>query len=249
MRVIFLNSWYGKVGDKYFEFIENQASKTEIFCLQEITPDLFPKLEKLLPDHKGLFLTENIVEVLGFVYGKAVFVNKKFNLKGFGILSAYKTTPKDCGFSQPFDVRGNGPTLHINSIHGKTFPADKLDSPTRLKQSKVLIDYFKNKVGPKIIGGDFNLNPDTKSIKMFEEEGYTDLIKKFKIATTRNHLAWEQAEFQLVKQGFKYFGKQYFADYAFVSPEIKVKSFEVPYLEISDHLPLILDFDFSNNQY
>jgi hypothetical protein len=29
----------------------------------------------------------------------------------------------------------------------------------------------------------------------------------------------------------------------FVSPEIKVKSFKVPDVEISDHLPMILDFE------
>ena len=43
--------------------------------------------------------------------------------------------------------------------------------------------------------------------------------------------------------GWKFFGKQHFADYVFVSKDVKVKKFEVPYLEISDHLPLILDFE------
>jgi len=36
------------------------------------------------------------------------------------------------------------------------------------------------------------------------------------------------------------------SDYVFVSLEVKVKKFEVPNIEISDHLPLILDFEMNN---
>ena len=39
------------------------------------------------------------------------------------------------------------------------------------------------------------------------------------------------------------YGFQEFADYAFVSPEIVVTSFEVPDLPISDHLPMMLEID------
>ena len=76
--------------------------------------------------------------------------------------------------------------------------------------------------------------PNTKSIKMIKEAGYKNLIKDFGIKTTRNKLAWDQ---------FPDEEKQNFADYVFVSPEIKVRKFSVPNLEISDHLPLILDFE------
>jgi endonuclease/exonuclease/phosphatase family metal-dependent hydrolase len=47
----------------------------------------------------------------------------------------------------------------------------------------------------------------------------------------------------MVKDGKPFYGKQPFADYIFITPDIKVKNFEVPDLEISDHLPMILDFD------
>ena len=84
-----------------------------------------------------------------------------------------------------------------------------------------------------MIGGDFNLAPETKSIAMLTENGYRDLIKDFKIRTTRNRLAWEMYPES----------KQYFSDYVFASPEVKVKEFTVPENEISDHLPLILDIE------
>ena len=44
-----------------------------------------------------------------------------------------------------------------------------------------------------------------------------------------------------------YFGtpqEQPHADYAFVSPELQVADFMVPDVQISDHLPMILDLTF-----
>jgi hypothetical protein len=67
---------------------------------------------------------------------------------------------------------------------------------------------------------------------MFKNNGYKNLIGDYQIITTRNNLAWSL-----------YPDKQYFADYVFASPEIKVKSFEVPNNEVSDHLPLILEIE------
>ncbi len=70
-------------------------------------------------------------------------------------------------------------------------------------------------------------------IKLF----FVNLIKKYKIKTTRNSYAWERFK---TRKGFV---KQYFADYVFVTKGIKVKSFEVPKVMISDHNPMILEFD------
>ena len=66
---------------------------------------------------------------------------------------------------------------------------------------------------------------------MFEDNGYKNLIKEFKIPTTRNEISWA-----------KYENKQLFADFVFVSPDVKITNFSVPNNEISDHLPLILEF-------
>ncbi len=54
---------------------------------------------------------------------------------------------------------------------------------------------------------------------------------------TRNKIGWE---FFKDQEGFV---KQYYADYCFATSEIDVKNFEVPYVEVSDHLPLILKFE------
>ena len=80
--------------------------------------------------------------------------------------------------------------------------------------------------GKKILVGDFNLNINTKSLTILEKK-MINLIKKYNIQTTRN----------------KHFpGSEKFADYTFVSPDIKIRSFQVPHTEVSDHLPMILQF-------
>ena len=146
------------------------------------------------------------------------------------------------GVAETFKLSLGLNDLHISNIHGISQPGDKKDNPARIRQTEQIINNNSKMNGPRIIGGDFNLLPDTRSIKMFEDQGYLNLIKKNKIKTTRNAHAWIQAK-EMVADGYRFYGEQKFADYVFVSPEIKVKNFEVPNIEISDHLPLILDFE------
>jgi hypothetical protein len=58
-----------------------------------------------------------------------------------------------------------------------------------------------------------------------------DLIRDYKIENTRNEISWKQ-----------YSNKQYYADFTFVTDDIKVLNFDVSYCLVSDHLPMILDF-------
>ena len=50
-----------------------------------------------------------------------------------------------------------------------------------MKNTKKILEFVKNFKEPTIIGGDFNLDIKTKSVEMFEENGFLNLIKKFKI--------------------------------------------------------------------
>jgi len=123
--------------------------------------------------------------------------------------------------------------LTICNFHGRSRPGNKLDTPERLAQFRAVIDYFRTLAVPLIIGGDFNVDIDTESIRMFELAGYTNLIKKFKIRTTRNRIAWKRYPLT----------PQLHSDYVFVNDQVRVKSFEVPEVEISDHLPMILNIE------
>jgi len=235
MRIIFLNCWYAKTKKVFFDFVKENSLSTDIFCFQEVSPKLFEKLRRLLPKYHGVYATENKMELLGYIYGQAIFVQRDLVIISSGKINLYRQVINDVGYMQYADMRINGKMIYFANIHGKARPGHKKDTPARLRQSKLITDFLKNKPGSKIIGGDFNLLPETKSIKLIEAAGYKNLIKDFAIQATRNKLSWES-----LKKGEE---KQYFADYVFVSPEVKVKNLSVPNVEISDHLPMVLDFE------
>lgn len=237
MRIIFLNSWFAKTGKPFFDFINNESSKTDVFCFMEFSPELFETVSTKLIDFKGFIGKGRLLKYFNLIDCQAIYIKNNIKYLSSEILNLYRNTCLDTGFAFCLSIEKDNKIINILDVHGKAHPGHKFDTPARIGQSQKIIDFMKDKKGMKIIGGDFNLNPDTKSVKMFEEAGYRNLIKEFDIKSTRNKISWDQFKDE---PGFY---KQYFADYCFVSKDVKVKSFEVPYNEISDHLPLILDFE------
>jgi len=222
MRIIFLNTWGGKCKEGLSSFLKEQATRTDAFCFQEFWDDMPALSREVLTDfveidfqkqpmHEAIYVRKNMS------ISAAVPILKKDALKGSG------------GY---VCVRHGDNDLYICNVHGWPYPGDKRDDEHRLKQSAEVVASLKEKSGLKIIGGDFNLLPETESVRMFAENDYRNLIEEFNIQTTRNRLAWD-----------KYPSKQFFADYVFTSPDVKVRDFSVPALEISDHLPLIVEID------
>ncbi len=238
MRIIFLNVDQGRTEDKLFGFIKRNSQHTDIFCFQELNKTKIDKIKKVLHGFNFIYHSKGDWKYKTRIinYGQGLFVkNEKMQVQSAHSINTYKGTNREpqC-FTQLIEIRNGSGNFVIANIHGKVFPGNKLDTPTRILQSKKIIKSLENIKHPKIIGGDFNLLPNTKSIEIFEGDGYRNLIKEYKISTTRNKIAWER---------FSNREKQYFADYVFISPEIKVSKFEVPNVEISDHLPLVLDFE------
>ncbi len=126
----------------------------------------------------------------------------------------------------------------IVTLHGNSQPGSKRDSPKRLAQSQKVLDFLADKDGEKIVLGDFNLMPDTESVRMWERAGYRNLVAEYGIKSTRgsNHRKLSP-QYANTPEGY-----QEFADYTFTSPGVKVTSFEVPDIPLSDHLPMILEF-------
>lgn len=134
-----------------------------------------------------------------------------------------RTMPKNV---HHVSVNAGGAEYLISNFHGLWFPYDKLDNADRIVQSEKLLSFLNAHNGKKIVCGDFNLMPDTKSIQIIEG-GMRNLVKEYNISTTRSSL-WEHP--------------QLFADYTFVSSEVVVRDFKVPRITVSDHLPMILEF-------
>jgi len=122
-----------------------------------------------------------------------------------------------------------GKKLQIINVHG-LYSRDKQDSARTVAQSKYILNAAQRKKIPTIIAGDFNLFPDTKSIKMISKK-YRNLITENNISSTRPDFNDGTDKGNNV------------VDYVFVDKNIKVNNFEVLNTNISDHLPLVLDFE------
>lgn len=266
MKIISLNTYGGKIFDPLIEFVAANAKDTDIFCFQEVlhtskepfisngaTANLFNEFKKELQNFQAFFAvaqehfdqTTLVPEEVDA--GVATFIDQKITINKTGEFfvcnGSNSFVPNDYG-TLPYKLHWvqfliNSKQLTVCNIHGVSEPGNKLDCPERLAQSQKILDFINEQSGEKIIVGDFNLLPNTKSITMFEKAGFRNLIKEFSVQTTRGGL---------MRKLFPHYGTgpngwQEFADYAFVSSGIKSVKFSVPDVPISDHLPLILEFE------
>ena len=259
-----LNVWGGKVHKPLISYIKKQTKDTDIFCFQEVfhsplnqfshgaKTNLYSDISKILKNYTGFFAPTfrgyDIEEKVEFElsFGQATFVKKSLNLlseETFFVYGRFDHTPplKQEEFKHLLDLPRNmhcvklkieGKPVLIGNLHGywnPDIPASKKDTPERLEQSKKIKKVFEKFKNPKILCGDFNLEPNIKSMKILES-GMRNLIKDFGITSTRSKY-------------YRYYDrKERYADYILVSNDIKVNKFEVIENEVSDHLPLVLDF-------
>ena len=110
-------------------------------------------------------------------------------------------------------------------MHGLWNGKGKTDTPERMQQARIAKEFLNKAKDKSIFMGDFNLLPENESLKIMEEN-MTNLIKTTNITTTRTALYNKPIPW---------------ADYALVSKDINVISFQVPEVNCSDHQPMILE--------
>jgi hypothetical protein len=256
MKLITLNVWGGKIHEPLVNFLSKHREDTDIFLFQEvydsnittITPagyksDLLDEFKGILFDFDYFYspafsgrdfdkeVDYNLSQGLAAFWKKdlrlkdkgAIFTHNKFNEIGF-FDYAEKTDPPRLFQYLEFE------DLLVINFHGYWEPRPKFDTPQRLEQSKKILDFISNYDKSKIVAGDFNLNINTQSVSMLESK-LTNHVKEEDYKTTRS---------AVYDPEYKPFDK--FADYIFSSRDIKVNDFEVMKDVVSDHLPLMLDF-------
>lgn len=259
MKLISLNTWGGKIFDPLIDFIKEHSRNTDIFCFQEIydtTTDiksfrgiranLLWEIKNILRGFSVFYFPvmtgfDDKAQPVNFPlnHGSAIFIKNSFVINHTENYFIVKDTtlPLKPDYSnistglQWINFSDFKKNFSIFNFHGTPYPGNKLDTKRRLLEVTKVKDIIDSKNGPKILAGDFNLLPQTESIHHIEEN-MRNLIKEFDIKKTRSDLS-------------PFFGKpqfQKFADYIFVSEDIKVESFQVPDVKISDHLPMILQF-------
>jgi len=151
MKIIFLNAWYGNVGAPLYEFIKKYSDNCDIFCFQEVDPKLFGALCSLLSGYSGKYSSDNKIEMLGHIYGQAIFARKSIDLKKLEKVDLYRNVVNDVGFLQHLEIVSDGRIIHLGNIHAKARPSHKLDTPVRIGQSEKIIGYFKDRKGRRLL--------------------------------------------------------------------------------------------------
>lgn len=239
MQLISLNVWGARIAG-ITPFLVEKSRTTDIFCLQEVYnnapssevdgPDervnFFCELEERLADFDGHFTAQ--VEGVGM----AIFIRKKLKVGKFESHLMLSEGEVECSeFKYPRflqHIAVSSPKLSVYNFHG--VPGDgKRDNPERELQSNRLLNIIKKDNGPKILVGDFNLNPDTKLISELGKMMQNPLTLSGFNSTRSRH--------------YKKLSEMPFADYAFLSHDLKIDSFRVLLDEVSDHLALEVNFE------
>lgn len=242
LQLITLNIWGGRILSPLMNFIKTHAD-THFFCLQEVysraklsdTNDsenppclnIQEKIADLLHNHRGYFRP-----VVNGVYGLSIFAHNNIKILEEGEHTIYSNanytgfSPAHSRILQWIKFSTGERDMTIMNVHGLWNGHGKTDSPERINQSNIIKSFVDMVKMPVILCGDFNILPETKSIKILSE-GMQDFIKRDSILSTRS---------SLYKKSEKH------ADYIFASKDIEVTQFKVLNEEVSDHLPLYLEF-------
>jgi endonuclease/exonuclease/phosphatase family metal-dependent hydrolase len=249
MKIITLNTWGGKIYRELMDFVSKNKD-ADIFCFQEIlkggngkthrgeAKSCYEDIGNILTDHLGYFSEygeggyfSESSKTLDFKFGVACFVNKNHRQSFIEGVILYdvgrKWSDYDGRFAAGASLAVSVSDYVIVNVHGLWQGSMKKDSEARLEQSKKIINLANKVEGKKIICGDFNLEPQTESVKKLENLPMKNLIKEYKVTSTRTSLYAKDIRF---------------ADYMFTDNEIKVIDFQVLPDEVSDHNPLYLEF-------
>ncbi|MBP7741337.1 MAG: endonuclease/exonuclease/phosphatase family protein [Candidatus Pacebacteria bacterium] len=243
MKIVSLNTWAGVVYEPLLKFFDTYRD-VDIFCLQEIYSkaegkeephpelamrlDLFERIEERLQDtHVGYFRPAH-----ADYYGQALFVKKDIVVEEEGDIFIYENNEPEARGKhsrnlQYIRITVNGKPTVVANLHGLWNGMGKSDTPDRILQSENIRAFVRGRSEQVIVLGDFNLNPNTKSLSI-AGEGMRNLIEEYGITSTRTSF---------------YERENRFADYAFVSPDVEVVDFKVLPEEVSDHAALYLEIE------
>jgi endonuclease/exonuclease/phosphatase family metal-dependent hydrolase len=261
LSIIFLNTYNARYKDEFFEFLDK--NRPDIFCFKEIYSGLesavtssgsmvdqyYQMRLKLGEEYYGYHNVRqedwpNSTYKKHNPWGNAIFVKKGISVCSYfeEYVLGYRNSADQSNLSKTLPVGAQSVTVLVNNklfsitnFHGyyAGVGVGKGDTAERLIQSKNLLEHLDKLPGQKILGGDFNLDPNTKSIQILEEKGLDNLIKKYNIESTRTLKYPEEKRF-----------KNPFADYVFVEDDITVKDFSVDTSFLgSDHAPLFLEIE------
>jgi hypothetical protein len=216
LQIVSLNLWGGQALGPLLDFVREQAAGTDLFCFQEMLdgPELVPlacgfrttllrEIADALPDFAGAF--DPVVawdqpvaggHSIRVPFGLAMFARRSLPvldrraeqiIEHQDSLDAVPGLHPITRWLQLTELRVPDGSLLIGNYHGIARPGSKLDSDERLEQSRAIRRVLDAHRGPVVLVGDFNLLPDTESIRLLEA-GLRNLVIERGIPSTRSRL-------------------------------------------------------------
>jgi len=242
LKLLQLNAWGGRLEYAIDDLLH--VEKPDILCLQEAISfeaegsGLFITLENVQKEHNLPYRAFGPVFSFSYMKGVAKFGNAVLSRRPINkskVVFTHLEHQDDYMWGEHSNNMRNfvhavidvdGRPCHIITHHGFWVPDHKQGNSETLKQMKHLADYIKTLEGPIILTGDFNLSPDSESLR--ELNGMlTNLSIEHRLKTTRTNLTYKTET----------------CDYIFVSKAVKIKSFEALDKVVSDHKALKLEFE------
>lgn len=245
MKLLQLNVWMGKLTWQATRFIEQE--KPDIICLQEAFqadanikfPDKVFNCLDLIQEASGL-------EYCFFSPISSMDVADGTVEMGNAILSRYPFESTETIFTHGEYQEHHTALNHIENARNMQIVELKIDdqdltvinhhahwektpmgSEVSIERMKQVANRARQVEGPLIFAGDLNLLPESEPMRLFD--GWLeDLVAKSDATTTLSKLG---QPFDVV------------CDHIFVNGQIKVNEFAVKSVMVSDHLPVVLEFD------
>lgn len=207
--------------------------------------NFFRDVASALPNHTGIFCpaAQGVLwdgdTQLPSQWGLATFVRKSFPIVGQAQGFVHKTysaygygdhpRSRNAHAIRVFDYEKSRPVC-IAHMHGLRDLRGKIDTPERTVQAQKFLAIAMSIAednDPLILCGDFNVEPNSETLRMLTETGLTELVTARNIKGTRTS---------------HYKKPSRYADYMLVNKQVEVLDFKVVYEpEVSDHCPLVLD--------
>lgn len=243
MKIIQINIWGGKLGQQIIDFLNRE--KPDFVCMQEVNDldgrsgyKLFATLDEIKQGagFKDAFMSatyssrymERQLEYGNAILSKLPLASTKTIFTEGQYKSNFDTMKDDGNIRnlQRVTVGVNGKALHILNHHGHWIHGSKAGDEETARQMRIIADGISSLDGPVIMCGDFNLEPNSKSLAVINDK-LTNL-------SIDNGLKRTYTQLSPVNE---------VSDYIFVNDQVKVRHFAMSETLVSDHKALILEFD------
>ena len=250
LKFIQINIYKGQYLDDLMRFLKDQ--NPDFISMQEVTAgemnlcdknlDLFEYFKKELSLNGVIDKVMKPVDSPNGYLGNAVFSKyqitgsktlvlktfEDFTLAKFNDFKSFVKFPRNL-LSVKCDL--DGQKIRAISWHG-AWTAPPTDTEETLRQAKVVADYLKNIKEPFILGCDMNAVIQGKTAGLINEVANNLMMNSGVLQTNHPKIH------KIAPRGF-------LVDYIFTSPHFKLKKLEVPQVTISDHLPVVAELEFN----